>query len=334
MSKPKKADAVINAMLEQLPLGVILSDTEGEIVYINHTAEKIRNVSRAKLLGRNIIDCHKKQSQENVKRAMNRIAESPQISYRRMVEDKKNEKHYINTYAGVSDENEKGVGIVVYTEDVTEKRKVELERATAYRMLQESGDNLKKRYHELLVASLESIMKLLEKRDVYTRYHSEKVCEYSLRMYEFRYGVGVDYDTLKIAASLHDIGKVGIPDEILRKPTRLTNDEYNVIKTHSVIAEEILRPLDTGSELSKIVRHHHEHFDGSGYPDGLRGNEIPELSRIIAIADAYDAMRSDRPYRKALSFENCIKEIVMHIGTQFDPEWSKVLLDLANTGSL
>jgi PAS domain S-box-containing protein len=331
---------LLDALLEQLPLGVTLASREGEIVYINRSAEDIRNVKRDDLLGRNVLNYYQESqdgqriSRGNAHRAMKTMVENPDTVYRRMVDDKENGKYYVNTYKGVTDNQQNVIGMVMLTEDITEKRRMEMERATSYRMMQETSDNLKQRYHQLLVMSLESIAKLLEKRDPYTSDHSGKVCEYALKMYEHRYGIGVDYETLKIAATLHDIGKVGIPDEILKKAGALTKEEFEIIKLHSVIAEDILKPLDAGSNLSDVVRHHHEHFDGSGYPDGLKGEEIPTLSRIISIADAFDAMRSDRSYRKAMPYERSIQEIINYMGRQFDPEWTEVFLDLAKTGSL
>jgi len=331
-NEPKRI--LTDALLEQLPLGVILADERGDMVFINQTAERIRNIKREKLLGKSIVNCHKKTSHANVERAMEHLLSKPDTVYRRMVDDAANGKYYVNTYASVVGHENKPIGFAVLTEDVTEKHSLERQQATSFRMMQETSESLRRRYHELLMVSLETISNLLEKRDHYTSNHSANVCRYSLRMYEHRCGIGMDYDTLKTAASLHDIGKVGIPDTILNKPGRLTETEFNVIKSHSTIAEDILKPMDAGSEISNIVRHHHEHFDGSGYPDALGGGDIPALSRVIAIADAYDAMNSDRPYRKALPFEQTIEEIKKHRGQQFDPEWTDVFLDLAMTGSL
>lgn len=325
---------ITDALLEQLPIGVILADTEGMMVYVNQTAEKIRKVNRNDLLGQDIRDCHKTESREKVIRAIDNILSKPETKYKRMIEDAANGKFFINTYAGILNQTGQAIGLAILTEDVTEKRKLELDRATAYRMMQETADSLKSRYHDLLVLSLESINKMLEKRDAYTGNHSANVCRYALKLYEQRYGVGIEYDTLKTAANLHDIGKIGIPDDVLKKPGRLTKQEFDIIKKHVTIAEDILRPLDAGSEISRIVRHHHEHYDGSGYPDGLRGEEIPMLSRIIAIADAFDAMLSDRPYRSAMQYQACIDEMIRQSGKQFDPDWISTLLDLANTGGL
>lgn len=330
----QKMNQLRNALLEQLPAGVILTDDHGDIVMINSAAEKIRRIDREQLLGRNVLFCHRESSRPNVERAIAHIFKKPETVYRRMVDDSKNSKYYINTYAGVQNDQHEAIGMVILTEDITDKRKSELERAEAYQMMQENADTLKNKYHQLLMASMESIALILEKRDPYTCNHSSNVCQYALKMYEHRYGVGNDYYTLRTAAMLHDIGKIGISDEILHKPGRLTPEEFRLIQCHSVIAEEVLRPLDAGSNLSQIVRHHHECYDGSGYPDGLKGTEIPDGSRIISIADAFDAMHTNRPYRQALPLERCLEEIKDYSGRQFDPEWTEVFLDLADTGSL
>ena len=323
-----------DALLEQLPIGVILTDPNGEMVFVNTAAERIRKVRRDALIGRNVLQCHRESSRDNVSRALDNILKKPKNVYRRMVEDQKNEQYYLNTYAGVADAQGNALGMAVLTEDITEKRKLELERSNTYQMMQETANNLRSQYHDLLTASLETIATILEKRDPYTCNHSDHVCACARKLYEYLYGVGSDYATLKTAALLHDIGKIGIPDAILHKPGKLTPDEVRVIRLHAVIAEDILKPLDSGTAISGIVRHHHERFDGSGYPDGLSGSTIPLASRIIAVADTYDAMRSDRPYRAAVPMENCLKEIRAAAGTQLDPEWVEIFLELADTGSL
>ncbi len=124
---------------------------------------------------------------------------------------------------------------------------------------------------------------------------------------------------LKQAALLHDIGKIGIPDHIIKKPGRLTPDEYAVIKTHSVIGARILERSGVFSHLSRAVLHHHERWDGMGYPEGLSGENIPLFSRIIAVADAFDAMTSDRPYRRALSWREAKECLIEGAGSQWDP---------------
>jgi HD-GYP domain-containing protein (c-di-GMP phosphodiesterase class II) len=123
---------------------------------------------------------------------------------------------------------------------------------------------------------------------------------------------------MRLAGLLHDVGKIGVPDAILNKPDRLTDEEYAVMKRHSVLGCDIVRAADMPVE-ARWVRHHHERFDGGGYPDGLAGAEIPLESRIILVADAFEAMTSDRPYRRAPGQEVAISELRRHAGTQFDP---------------
>ena len=136
---------------------------------------------------------------------------------------------------------------------------------------------------------------------------------------------------MKFAGILHDIGKIGVIKEVLHKPTKLSDLEFALIKNHPVVGEEIIKPVAFLDKIRPVIRHHHERFDGSGYPDGLRGKDIPFLSRIITVADAYDAMTSHRPYRSALSHETAVAEITKYAGTQFDPEIVQAFLEIAGT---
>ena len=134
------------------------------------------------------------------------------------------------------------------------------------------------------------------------------------------------------AGKLHDIGKLGIDETILCKPGKLTEKEYAIIKTHSQMGTAILEPLDFLSKERIIMRHHHERYDGNGYPDRLKGKEIPLGSRIMAFADAFDAMKSERPYRKSLPDEKIISEIKENTGTQFCPKVVEAFLSLIKKG--
>jgi HD-GYP domain-containing protein (c-di-GMP phosphodiesterase class II) len=128
-----------------------------------------------------------------------------------------------------------------------------------------------------------------------------------------------ELELLKYAGDLHDIGKIGISELIIAKEGKLTVDEYEIVKTHPLVGETIIEPVPFLSQIKEVIRHHHERYDGYGYPDGLTGETIPLMSRIILIADSYDAMTSDRPYRKALTHDEAVIEIRKHAGTQFDP---------------
>jgi len=320
-------------VLQQMKDGIILSDADGTIVFVNEAAERIRNVKREDILGKNMLDCHREESREKVTRAMSYIKTHQDAIFSRMVTDSKNEKYYENSYVPVFDEDVLQ-GVAVLSRDITERRKAEESKATYQRAQEIAHEAIREQFHVLMMTSMEMLTNLLEARDLYTNGHSKRVCDISIKVHEHLHGINEHYLDVLWAAKLHDIGKICIPDEIILKPGRLTVEEYEIIKRHSGIAGDIIRPLDPGSRIWPIIRYHHERYDGKGYPDGRRGNEIPEGSRIIAIADAYDAMRSCRPYREALDYEQCLDEIKRNAGTQFDPGLVEVFMELANTGSI
>lgn len=167
---------------------------------------------------------------------------------------------------------------------------------------------------------IQMLSSIIEAKDTYTANHSENVKNLSLAIAEELRLTDDEKSEILIAASLHDIGKVGVNDSILNKEGALTREEYDLVKKHPVIGEKILSNIQSFTRVTQYVRHHHEHFDGSGYPDGLKGNEIPLGARIISIADAFDAMFSNRSYRKALSIRFITRELKRCAGKQFDPE--------------
>jgi len=168
-------------------------------------------------------------------------------------------------------------------------------------------------------------------------YKSEEVANHCIRVSMLCCEIGKAYklcerdmQDLFIASSMHDIGKIFIPDEILNKPSKLTKEEYEIIKTHSKSGYETLERIEQFRDISKFVLSHHERYDGKGYPQGVLAKEIPFLSRIITIADAFDAMISLRPYKSAMSIDEAIKELKDNRNTQFDGEIVNVFIDLIN----
>ncbi len=327
-------DNLYRLVLSHTQDGIILSDSEGTIVFVNDAAERIRNVKRENLVGHSMLDCHKEGSKEKVTRALDYLRTHEGNTISRMVTDAVNDKYYENTYTPVLDEGLTLQGIAVISRDITERRKAEETKAAYQRAQEIAHDTLKEQYHSLMMTSMEMLSNLLEARDLYTNGHSKRVCEITSKLFEEKNGIDDRFLDVQWAAKLHDIGKICIPDSIVQKPGKLTSEEYESIKQHSALAADIIRPLDPGSHIWPIIRHHHERYDGKGYPDGWGGEDIPDGARVIAIADAYDAMRSCRPYRSAMSFEQCVGEIKRNAGSQFDPRWVEVFLELANTGSI
>jgi len=177
-------------------------------------------------------------------------------------------------------------------------------------------------YESLYVNVLDTFKALIasiQVRDQYTEDHSLRVTKQSLLLAREMGCSSGEIESLKIAGSLHDLGKVAIPDNVLLKPDRLTNEEYEIIKQHPEIGEKILKPVAIFERERTIIRHHHERWDGNGYPASLSGEDIPLLARILAITDTFDAITNNRPYRQAQSVETAIEEIKKNRGTQFDP---------------
>jgi putative nucleotidyltransferase with HDIG domain len=179
---------------------------------------------------------------------------------------------------------------------------------------------LYKQLRELFLGTVKSLAEAIDAKSPYTRGHSERVSEYSLMIAKELNLSKEEQETVQIAGLLHDIGKIGIDEEILNKPGKLTEEEYFLIKKHPEIGAEIIQPVSYLQKITPAVKHHQERYDGGGYPDGLRGEEIPFIARILAVADTFDAMTSTRPYREKLNYEDAISEIEKNRGTQFDPE--------------
>lgn len=179
---------------------------------------------------------------------------------------------------------------------------------------------VKTSYDEQLEGMVKGVIAALELKDPYTRGHSERVASYASSLAkEVTQFSNEELMAFNYACLLHDIGKVNIPDQILMKPSKLTNEEYEVIKTHPVVGAEAVKNIEGLQGNISVIRSHHERWDGKGYPDNLQGEDIPYLARIVAIADAFDAMTSSRSYRSALPAEEAYKRIIEGKGTQFDP---------------
>ncbi len=222
--------------------------------------------------------------------------------------------------------NQREQELLVYNEEL----KASNDEVT--KMLITINNNEKEKY-EQYIEIMHTLLNLIEIKDEYTAGHSKMVTHYATQITKklnAEYNLNLNEDKIRVASILHDIGKIGISGHILNKPSKLTEEEYEIIKTHSLKGYQALKNVRNLKEEATIIKYHHERFDGKGYPDGIEGNTIPIGSRIICVADAYDAMTSDRPYRKGLNKDYAVEELIKNKGTQFDPFIVDVFISILN----
>ena len=210
---------------------------------------------------------------------------------------------------------------LIVVQQIDDIRKIKIELETEVQSKREEKE-------QLLINIVQTLAGTIDAKDSYTKGHSARVAAYAT---EIARRCGYDEDEqadIYIMGLLHDIGKIGVPDAIIQKNGRLTDEEFDLIRNHPVTGDKILKNIKNKNELSIGARWHHERYDGKGYPDGIKGEEIPEQARIIAVADAYDAMTSCRSYRDPLPQEKVLSEIKNGSGTQFDPRFAKVMEEM------
>lgn len=215
---------------------------------------------------------------------------------------------YVDINANAIKKENNIVGLQAVMRDITEKKILE--------------DKLRDNYKDLI----KTIAGFLEIKDLYTEEHSRRIVEDSIYL-SHRSNMSIEeIKDVEIAALLHDLGKIKIPGNILNKDGKYNKSEEHIMRQHSQLGEDAIKNIPEFRKASKLIRHHHERYDGKGYPDGLKDDEIPLGARIIALVDAFDAMMSDRPYRKALSYEEAKQELIRERGKQFDPQLTDIYL--------
>jgi len=207
-----------------------------------------------------------------------------------------------------------------------EGRRLKLENRDYQQHLEQKVEEQAQKIRASFFNAVTALAYALEAKDVYTSGHSQRVTEISVAIAKELGLPKESIEKIRLAGLVHDIGKIGVRELVLNKPGSLSEEEYEHVRLHSETGEHILEPLVGDKEILKAVRHHHERYDGAGYPDGLKGERIPLLARIIAVADTFDAMTSERPYRKALTKEAACAEVERCRGTQFDPEAADAFL--------
>ena len=188
--------------------------------------------------------------------------------------------------------------------------------------------------NEIIKESIETFTGFIDAKDPYTNGHSNRVAQYTRMIAEKMGYEGEELNRIYYVALLHDCGKIGVPDNILGKPGRLNDEEFKIIKSHTTHGSEILSHFKSLPNVNEGARYHHERYDGKGYPEGLKGEEIPLIARMICVADSFDAMNSNRVYRNKLTREDIINEIEKNKGTQFDPKIADIFLKILKSGKL
>lgn len=226
------------------------------------------------------------------------------------------------------------IGIALYPEDGTDKeRMIACADASLFEAKRGGGSLVRLAdrsrdprfvYPSTILGALEGLVRSIDRKDRYTKDHSDNDAEYAVLLGQALNLSENVLSALRIAGLLHDVGKIGIPDNILKKPGPLTPEERKTMQEHVVLSDLIIKGVPHLEDVSDAVRNHHERYDGTGYPDRIKGEAIPLLGRIMAVVDAYSAMTLDRPYRKALTHERTLEELRRCAGTQFDPR----LIDL------
>jgi len=316
---------------DSMPYSVMLLDKEFNIMRLNKYTANLFGVSHHEklMLGKKCYEIiHQKNScidncpvAESIKNGVSAVSEYYEASMN---------KYFKITCNPVIREDSNVVYIhsMIDITDIKEKEnKLVRSRDAFFNMLKDIDSAYKELrgiYNDLVVAFSE----VIDAKSPWTKGHSTGVAGHAVAIAKQMGLKETDVETLKIASLLHDIGKIGTYDVILDKPDKLTDDEIRLIKQHPVKGEEILKPIKGLERILPIVRSHHEKFDGSGYPDGLKGDEIPFLARLLCVADSFDSMTSDRPYRAPCTREYTLQELKQCAGTHFDPEIVEALLQI------
>jgi putative nucleotidyltransferase with HDIG domain len=209
-----------------------------------------------------------------------------------------------------------------------EHRRLQLDKIEHRNNLEQKVADITQALNTQVVQTVSSLILAIEEKDRYTQGHSKRVAHYASLMAEHLGLTDSEHQDLVFAAHLHDIGKIGISEKLLNKPGTLSPEEFEAFKTHPIKGVKILEPLEFLGHLLPVIEAHHERFDGQGYPNGLKGGEIPYFARIIAVCDTFDAITSERSYRSSRPFHDAIQEIQDSSGTQFDPQVAKAFIQV------
>ena len=300
----------LTEILDNSPISYVILEVDGTVSYTNPTTNAVWG--EQDLLEKNIFDlsnAHTAQYMRRLKMAMEGAPQSLE-SYKHVSDGHAAKYLDITLVPCETDRDGHVVRLLQITSDVTKETL------------------LRQQLEESYLHIVRSLASALDARDKYTRFHSANV-KYYVEMILKELSIGADTAAdILIAAELHDIGKIGVPDSILKKEGSLTTEEADIMKKHPIIGAEILQGIDSHRKIAGMIFHHHEKMDGTGYPAGLSGDEIPFGAQVIAIADAYDAMTTDRVYRAARSPAEALNELLACKGTHFSPALADIFVDV------
>ena len=306
---------------DSMPYGVMLIGRDHNVIRINHYIQMCYGIPFHEIIGRNYYELiyHENRPVDGCPLIESAAKCSPKVFE---YHDLKLKRFFMIQATPVPSREgflQSSVLALVDITEIKEKEKRLTESRDAFFNMLKELDTSYREVKGLFEGLVHSFVNAIDAKSAWTKGHSERVTEYAVAIAREMGLEGETIETLRIASLLHDIGKIGTYDVILDKPKSLSHEEFNLINLHPVRGEEILRPIKQLEHLLPVIRHHHERIDGKGYPDGIKGEQIPMLSRILCVADSYDSMTSDRPYRCAGLKEYAVAELHRCSGSQFDP---------------
>ena len=322
----KIREAYFHSIIENSQDIITVLNNDGTIQYENQAVDHVLGYKPKELIGKNVFEfIHPDEKQNIIQKFLEGTQESGHTEVLELrFKHKDGSWRYLESKAKNLLDNNEVTGVAISSRDISERKRNEIE-------LLSSNQNLlllQADFEELFLSTIKVLSNTLDAKSRWTAGHSERVTRYAVSIGK---EIGIDgksINELEIAALLHDIGKIETYIDLLDKKEHLSDEEIKLIRNHPVRGAEILSPIKQLKNIIPAIKHHHEHYDGSGYPDSLKGDTIPFYARVISVADSVDAMYSNRPYRQRLQKDEIVAELNNESGKQFDPEIVKIFLRL------
>ena len=307
----KRAKEELQIIMDSVPAIIFYKDTEGRIVRANKTLADSLKLPIKDIVGKTTEELFPKEQAENTRKDSKEVIISgkPKTNITEPYDTPDGTRWAITDKMPYKDKEGKITGIISLSKDITFQKRSEQRLQQTYQRLKKTMD-----------AALDTMSRIIEAKDPYTSGHQHRVCQLAVPLAQELNLSKDKIEGIRIASLIHDIGKIGLPTEILSKPTKLTDIEFSLIKGHSQAGYDILKSIDFSYPVANIVLQHHENIDGSGYPNGIKDNEISIEAKILRIADTVEAMSSFRPYRPAKGIDKALEEISKNKGILYDPE--------------